>query len=151
MATGDSPTKGAARHHLVEHDAEGVDVAAPVDSEPLGLLGREVGRGPHHEPGLGDLLVDADRPGDPEVGHLDLAVGGDEDVAGLDVAVDDPVAVRVGERLGDVGGDRGGLGGGERGLRADDRESASPSTYSMTMKYVRVGLAPVEDGDDVRV
>ena len=95
-----------ADEHLVEHDAERVDVAPAVDVEALGLLGREVGRGAHDQAGLGDLVVEiADRPRDAEVGHLHLAVGGDEHVAGLDVAVHDAVAVRVGERLGDVGSD----------------------------------------------
>ena len=40
----------------------------------------------------------ADRPGDAEVHHLDLAGAGQHHVAGLDVAVHDPVAVAVLQR-----------------------------------------------------
>ncbi len=47
--------------------------------------------------------------GDPEVGDLHLPVGRDEHVARLHVAVDDAVAVRVRERIGDVGRDPRGL------------------------------------------
>ena len=39
---------------------------------------------------------------DPEVHDLDLALVGDADVGGLDVAMDDPVAVRVAEPLADL-------------------------------------------------
>ena len=98
---------GPPGHHLEEHDAERVDVAAGVDAHTLRLLGREVGGGAHHRPGLGEALLGVDRPGDPEVGHLHLTVVGDQDVAGLHVAVDHLVLVCVAERGGDVGTDVG--------------------------------------------
>ncbi len=73
-----------ADEHLVEHDAEGVDVASAVDVEALRLLWREVRRGAHHESCLGHLVVDVPgRSRDTEVGDLDLPVRRDKHVAGL--------------------------------------------------------------------
>ena len=100
-----------ARDHLVEHDAEGVDVAPAVDRRALGLLGREVGGRPHDRAGLGQVLLGVGGPGDAEVGDLHVAVGVDEHVARLHVAVHDAVAVGEGEGGGHVGGDvRGAVG-----------------------------------------
>lgn len=42
--------------------------------------------------------------GEAEVGDLDVAVGAEEDVLGLEVAVDDVERVEVVEREGDLGG-----------------------------------------------
>ena len=44
-----------ARHHLVHHDAERVEVAARVGVGALRLLGREVGGGAHHCAGLREV------------------------------------------------------------------------------------------------
>ncbi len=137
--------------HLVEHHTEGVDVAARVDGQALGLLGREVGGGAHDEAGLCHLLVRADRTGDAEVGDLDLAVGGDEDVARLDVAVHDTVAMRIGERLGDPCSHGGRLQRRQRSLGADDRGERFPVDVFHDDEVGRLRLAPVEDRDDVGV
>ena len=61
-----------AGEHLVEHDAERVDVGAGVDREALRLLGREVGGGPHDRAGAGEAVAGAVGPGDAEVGDLHL-------------------------------------------------------------------------------
>ena len=98
-----------ADRHLVEHDAERVDVAPGVDPLALGLLGREVGGRAHDGAGLGQALLGVDGPGDPEVGDLDLAVGGDQHVARLHVAVDHAMAVGEGEGGGHPGADAGDL------------------------------------------
>ena len=58
-----------------------------------GLLGRDVLRGAHHHPGLGDG-GGAHGLGDPEVGELHLPGGRDEDVARLDVPVHQADGVR---------------------------------------------------------
>ena len=50
-----------------------------------------------------------ERLGEPEVEHLDPALGRDLDVGGLQVAVDDAVLVRLLERLRDLERDAGGL------------------------------------------
>ena len=78
---------------LVAHDAQRVDVARRPRLRAAGLLRGDVVGGAHHHPGPGD------RHGvrglrDPEVGELHLAVDADEDVAGLDVAVDVAAFVR---------------------------------------------------------
>jgi hypothetical protein len=90
---------------LVEQHAERIDVAARVDIQAahLGLFGRHVERGPDHllEPGeerqireplgldgFGHTKVD-------DLRHRHAIVQRDEDVRGLDVAVDDALLMRV--------------------------------------------------------
>ena len=96
-----------AREHLEEHAPQRVDVAPGVD-RCLGecLLGRHVGRRADGEPGLGELggLRSPGCAGDAEVGHQ-RASAFEQDVVGLDVAVDEVVAVRVGQRLGHLARD----------------------------------------------
>ena len=99
-----------AGEHLVEHDAERVEVGLAGDGRAQRLLGRDVvGRAEHAAVGGQPLLVE--RAGDPEVGDLGRALLVDQHVLGLDVAVDDVAGVggaerprdldRVGHRLGD--------------------------------------------------
>ena len=90
-----------AREQLERHHARLVEVGPGADLLRHGLLGRHVGRRPdrrargrEHLLG-GDLL---DRLGDPEVGDLHAAFAGDQQVLGLDVAVDDPAHLGVRER-----------------------------------------------------
>ena len=96
----------AAREHLVEDDAQGVQVRASVDRLALRLLGRQVRGRAEDGRGLGQRLA-ARGAGDAEVHDLHVARGRDHDVAGLDVAVDDPALVREGEARGDGLGDLG--------------------------------------------
>ena len=88
---------------------------------------------------------------DPEVGHLHDALRVDDDVVRLDVAVDDAVSVRVAQRsedlarVGDRDRDR------AEAARADELLQR-PSLDVLHDDEVRaVGLAAVEDRDDVRV
>ena len=86
-----------ARQRLVEHAAEGVDVAPMVDRPlPRGLLGTHVGRRPERGPGFRELALGCagDRPRNAEVRHQRV-ISGEQDVLRLDVAVDDVVPVRV--------------------------------------------------------
>ena len=117
------PVEGlAAPQHLEEHAPEGPDVGAPVHRLAPGLLGRHVPGRPQEHPGLGPAggeggglgpvlprasreRVDAHGLGQAEVEDLDLAVLGDHDVSGLEVAVDDALLVGDLEGLGDLGGD----------------------------------------------
>ena len=79
---------------LVQDAAEGVHVRASVDGQPLDLLGGGVVDGSEDEAGLREAL----RPvvlDDAEVGQVG-AIGrlGDQDVRGLDIAVDEAALVR---------------------------------------------------------
>ena len=103
--------------HLVDDQAERVDVGARVDHAALELLGRHVGDGADQgalgaERGAGRLIVErrARRAGvalaqlgEAEVEQLDAPFG-QHHVAWLEVAVGDAFAVRAGERLGERGG-----------------------------------------------
>ena len=82
------------------------------------------------------MVLARHRLGDAEVGDLHLAVGGDQDVARLDVAVHDAVAVRVAQRGGDLRGDLGRArrASASREPRKHVGRATCPSTNSMTMK-----------------
>ena len=93
-----------AREHLVEQTAEAVDVGARVEPAlARRLLGAHVTRRAEREPGLGHAIAAglAHRERDPEVGDERRAIV-QEDVLGLDVAMDDAVPVRVVERRADL-------------------------------------------------
>ena len=84
-----------AHQRFVERDADAVDVGAGVGRVAAELLGRDVARaarGPRARRG---------RQRQPEVGHPHTAVAVDEDVVGLEVAMDEARVVR---RLQPAGG-----------------------------------------------
>ena len=93
--------------------------------------------------------VAAAGPGDPEVGDLHLARGGDEDVARLHVAVHDAVLVRERERRGDVGTDVGDLRRREQAVGPDHVAQGATVDVLHHDEGGAVLLAPVEDADDV--
>ena len=134
---------------LEEHDPGGVEVGGLVDRRAACLLGRQVLRRADDRPFLGHLT----RPGtrDPEVGDLDHALGVDDDVVRLDVPMDHSVAVRVpqsGQYLARVGNRDGNR---ARAARADQLLQR-PSLDVLHDDEVRaIGLAAVEDRDDVRM
>ncbi len=112
--------------HLEEHAAERVEVGAAVEVRGVAaLLGRHVERRAHQRAAAGLVHLPgakvARQLGDPEVDQLDR-VGRlrlDEDVLGLEVAVDDPLGVRGLQRLGHPAPE---ARGGERGERAPPRQ-----------------------------
>ena len=108
-----SPSKAlCAREHLVEHAAERPDVGAPIDRAALapapGSCSAAVPRiipiavaGGRHRGRVGRRSCSGRAPGESspsialreaEVEHLHLAVGGDLDVRGLQIAMDDAAA-----------------------------------------------------------
>jgi hypothetical protein len=98
----------AAAGHFVQHHTEGIDVRARVGARARRLLGRHVVRGPDHGADGGELLPAVHDLGDAEIQNLHepAAVGLEqEDVVGLEVAVDDPHGVRSGERLRNLAAD----------------------------------------------
>ncbi len=102
-----------ASQEAVEDDAEGIDVGRGPSRPALGLLGREVRGGAHDRPGLGQRGL-AGRACDAEVGELRAALRVEEDVRGLQVAVDDAALVRVCETGRDLGCEALGLEVGQR-------------------------------------
>ena len=99
-ADGDGAERERAGDHLVEGDAEAVDVAARVERLAGELLRAHVGRAAGDVHVLGPVLL---VHGEAEVGELDDAVVGDHDVVGLHVAVDQAAFVPgVAESLGDL-------------------------------------------------
>jgi len=90
--------------HLVYDAPEGVEIAARVHHlPPARLLRAHVGRCPHRDPALRQLRPPRlrDRPRDPEVRNQRVP-GRQQDVLRFDVAVHDPVAVRISQRLRDL-------------------------------------------------
>ncbi len=152
-----------AGEHLVEHRAESEDVGA-VRRPRVGadLLGRHVADGAHHDarvrrrPTVATALSSAEREiagdlGEAEIENLDAAVRGDEDVLGLQVAVDD--ALCRGRRRGRARSEsrsRAPFGGAIEPTRSRSRR-VSPSRSSVTTKVSAVVMADVVDGEDVRM
>ncbi len=84
----------AAGEQLVEHHAGGIHVRAGVGATVDHELRRHVGDGADQDAAGGRVLgLGADRLRQPEVGDLDPPVVRDEDVLGLDVAMDQAGAV----------------------------------------------------------
>ena len=130
-----------AGRHLVEEDAERPDVALEVGRRAVQHFRRHVGERSGNRLGrrryrrrLRCAVVAEPRHAvrQSEIEHLGAAVGGDDDVAALEIAVDDVLRVRVLDRVGDLQAVarkrlRGEPPGGMRVL------SSVPCTYSMTM------------------
>ena len=91
-----------AREHLIEHDTEGIQVAARVGIEALGLLGRDIVHGADSLTAA--LFMDILERGDAEISDLDHVVVRDHDVLRFDVPVDDAMGVRVLQCLTDLRG-----------------------------------------------
>src|SRR5450759_888277 len=87
------------RDEPVEENSEGVHVRRGRDRPAANLLGARVLRGPRP---LGSLrqphlarLVRYEQLGDTEIEQLDVTLLGDQDVGGLDVAMNDQVLMGV--------------------------------------------------------
>ena len=92
---------------FVEHDAKGIGVAAHVDrvGVALGLFRAHIGERAEQAAGLGSergVGFAFDEAGEAEIEHLGLAGLIDEDVRGLEVAVNDAALVGVRERVADL-------------------------------------------------
>ena len=117
LLDGRADVRRRAREHVVEHRAERVDVGALVDRLAARLLRRHVRRRADHRAGERSRPSTRRRRGtapstspasrraqilrEPPVDHDGLAELADEHVRRLEIAVDDALAVRVRERVGD--------------------------------------------------
>lgn len=97
--------------HLVQHRAEGKEVGAHVERLAADLLWGHVADRPHHGARIGDGMRDGGGhfrarrrhgAGEAEVQDLHVAIGRDEDVLGLEVAMDDAALVSGRKTAGDL-------------------------------------------------
>ena len=100
--------------------------------------------------GVGQADVGGERPGQAEVADLRLPVGGQQDVGGLQVAVDDPEAVGLGDGPRHRLDQPGGLGGGPRGPVGGVGEAAAGQVFQLE-EGDPGHLADAIDLDDVGV
>ena len=134
-----SAVRQLAGQQLVQHDAERIDVAYRRHGLAAHLLRARVIRRHHAQPIIvaGDLarIARLQELGDAEVEQLRHAVGADQDVRRLQVAMDDGAAVRVGDRGADLAEQLQPLGE-SRACASQYSSIGRPSTYSIT-KYGR--------------
>ena len=143
-----------AGEQFVEDDAERIDVRAMIDGgRLLDLLRGHVVHGAEGRAGGGERRVGmflAHELGDAEVGDLHAALRVEQDVLGLDVAVENSFLVRELERLADFRNDGERLGGGEAsGLHGLAQVHAIDVFHHQVVEAAR--LPEVENADDVRV
>ncbi len=144
---------------FVQDHAQGVDISAGVDVQRrwVGLFRRHVGRRADDRPGIGEALVGQPlfrRLGHSEIDHfwrrsaVDL---GHQHVARLEVAVNDPLLVRVLHRMADQheqlqpGPDR------EPGAVAILGDWHPIHQFHHEERLARIGRAAIVDAGDVRV
>ena len=144
--------RGLAREALVQHEAQRVEVGPAVEREAEDLLGRQVLRRAHHHVLGREVLVAALHGlGDAEVRQLHAALGGDEDVARLDVAVDETGLVGVVERGGHRSPDHERLVDAQPPGLVQEVAQRAPGDQLHDHRSPAVGLDGVVDADDVRV
>jgi hypothetical protein len=142
----------APAEQLVEHAPQGVHVGGGAGGLPEGALGREVEAGADDLPGGGERRPGVvEEAGDAEVADLEGAVGVQQEVGGLDVAVDDALRVRRGEPRGRLGGQIGHPAGGQRARRGQHPGEAVALDQLHHQVQPVVVLAEVEHADQVRV
>ena len=156
----DRPHLGVPREgHLAgdaaeQHAAQGVDVGASVHLVVADLLGRHVVDRPDELTRAGQSGSGVHPLGDAEVGEVRMigrcaAIAGQQDVAGLDVAMDQALGVRGVQRRGRLRDDR------DRTRRIQPgvgpQEALQVRSLDVPHRDVQhaVGLARVVDGDDV--
>ena len=100
----------------VQDGSQGVDVGRRAGEvrPPLGLLRRHVAGRAEDRLGPGQVAVGVEDLGQAEVGDLGRSVGVEQDIGRLEVAVDDPLVVGLGDRAGQDLDQPGGLRGGPR-------------------------------------
>ena len=145
--------RGNTGEHLVEGNAEGVEIRPAIEGLALRLLRREVRSGTHDGAVLGErsLRPTNESRRDPEVSNLHIAGIRDEDVAELHISVNKTSGVGGREGSGDVSGDLCGPISVERTGAAQYVRHRAPR-HMLHHDVVRAPLlTPVIDTDDVGV
>ena len=142
------PKRNRPGKELEQHDAERVDVAAPVRALARSLLGREVLGAPHHRSRLSQRALG--HASDAEVGdHRPLAR--EQDVRRLDVTMNDAVLVGMRQRRADLDRELDGSVDRERPVTLDQLpQVAVGDVFEHDVGPASV-LSPVEHGEDVRM
>ena len=138
-----------------QHQRQGVDVGASVETSSQGLFGRGVASGTHGCAGrLGPRRL-GERPGQTEVGQPQSPVLVEEQVGGLHVAMDESPLVGVCERAGGVEADDQGLRGTEgHSAVQDPAQAATAQVLGDQVGHddtVDTVLTPVEHRHDARM
>ena len=142
-----------ADQHLVRHRTERIHVAARIDGALAHrLLGTHVLRRAEREPGLRHPLAAGALHGerDAEVGHERVAAL-QQDVLRLDVAMDHAEAVRVAERIGDFARDADRFVDRQLAVALEARAQRLAGDQRHHVVEQAVGLAAVEQRQDVRM
>ena len=140
-----------AGQQLVDHHPQRVEVRTGVGRLAVDLFGRQVLDGARHRAfGLADVGV-GEGVSQSEVGNLHRAIRGDQDVLGLDVAVDDAVAVGMVQGCQHLEGDLGHLGRLQPAVLQQHRPEVRPPDELHDHEIRAVGGAPVVHVDDVGV
>ena len=148
---GRSGVRGIPGEHLVEHARERVEVAPEIHRLAAGLLRRHVLRGADRGADVGELLARRHgRPGDAEVGEPSVSLR-QENVLGLDVAVDHVVAVGVLQGIGDSAGDAHRVADGQPAFAPQPVAQRSAFYVGHDVPEASGILAGVVNGQDVRV
>ena len=140
----------AAGQHPEEEHAEGVDVAGRGGGIARDLLGGDVGGRAEHGPRLGQPALIADTS-DPEVGDPRMSLGVEQDVGGLQVAMDEAASVRVGETGCDLGRDASCVVVGKRPARREPVFERAAGKVFERHERPSVGLAVLVEPADVRM
>ena len=107
-----------AGRHFIEHNPEGEQICAAIQFLRRGLFGRHVSDGAEHEPRTGEVYKgclsgvagghatgrNTGKLSQAEIYDFGVSTVGDENVRGLDVAMNNALGVRRIERIGDLDG-----------------------------------------------
>ena len=137
----------AADQHLVEDDAEAVQIRASIQLLAARLLGAHVVRRAHHRAGARHARRRIIGAGDAEIGQRRGAVIAQQDVVGLDVAVDETLLLRVVDRAGDFA--RHAQGEGDRAWRAVLAQHRTAGKIFHRHVVIVAAAADIVDADDV--
>ncbi len=138
---------------LVEKTAQAVEVAARIRSTvSRSLLRAHVSRrsGAHSVRGHERVPAARRNPGDAEVAHHRVSLS-KQDVLRLDVPVDHPAAMGVGQRVGDLGAQPKDVFQGKGSFGEESRPQRAAFNQGRDEVEVDTGCARIDQGKNVRV